>query len=47
MSILTILHCFVVDEETFPAGKRFAEHALADWLNKFGEKGEKAKLIVN
>jgi hypothetical protein len=34
ISILTILHCFVADEEMFDGRARYADGSLKDWINK-------------
>mmetsp|Transcript_32718 Transcript_32718/g.43069 ORF Transcript_32718/g.43069 Transcript_32718/m.43069 type:complete len:609 (-) Transcript_32718:403-2229(-) len=46
MAILTILHCFIADEEMFEGDQRFAEHTLYDWLQRFEKKGEKRRLVA-
>jgi len=37
LSILTVLHCFVADEEMFGGRARYADGSLNDWIDKNAE----------
>jgi Plasma-membrane choline transporter len=44
MSILTILHCFVADEEMFDGQARYADGSLKNWIDERGTADAERKI---
>ena len=43
MTTLTILQCFIADEEMFTPEERYAQNELKTWIDSNGAKGPKPK----
>jgi len=41
VGILTVLHCFIADEEMFDGGERYSEKSLKDFVDKHGGEEER------